>query len=235
MSLDPTASRTEKASAKISPRLRRARNRAVFQKRVVQWYRDHGRDFPWRRTTDPYRLLVAEIMLQRTRADQVLPVYRRFITRFPSEESARLGTPEEVSEILTPLGMQRKRTERLLRILAGFSRRDLAADPRCLQLFTGVGPYTSKAVAIFGLNEEGALLDTNVARILSRVFGLRFGKEPHKRSQNWEVARLLASRTRVREYHWGLIDLAAEVCRPTEPLCPICPLERICAYPRKTP
>lgn len=205
----------------------------AFRERVVRWYLKHGRDFPWRNTTNQYRLLIAEVMLQRTRARQVLPVYQRFLSRFPNEKTARTATPEQLAEILAPLGMQRKRTERLRRILTQLSRDSLVDDPRRLMAFDGVGPYTSGAVAIFGLNQEGALLDTNVARVVSRVFDVKLGTEPHKRKANWEMARSLVPRTHVREYHWGLIDLASEICRPRKPLCASCPLRSICAYPRR--
>lgn len=203
--------------------------------RLLEWFRVHGRDFPWRRTRDPYAVLVAEKMLQRTRSEQVAPVYTRFLERYPDPATLAGAPPEEVEELLEPLGLRwrAKKIWELARAAVQLFGGRIPADRRALLALPGVGEYAASAVLCFAYGEDVPVIDSNVVRVVTRLYGLRpRGEARRNRTLIEAVNRLHAAVPpgKSREYNWALLDLGATVCLPRNPKCTLCSLRPLCAY-----
>jgi A/G-specific adenine glycosylase len=209
--------------------------RRRFRVRLLAWYRANGRDLPWRRTQDPYRILVSEIMLQQTQVDRVLPKYREWLERYPSFE-VLAGAPEAaVMRTWYPLGynIRPRRLQSIAReAVARFGGR-LPTDEDTLRSFKGIGPYTAGAVMSFAFGKRAAILDTNVARVLYRVFvGRGHPKHHAKPRELWALSRAVLPHKHVFDFNQALMDFGATVCSARKPKCAICPLKRMCrAFP----
>jgi A/G-specific adenine glycosylase len=208
-----------------------AARRRAFVRRLLAWYRRHKRDLPWRRTSDPYRVLVSEIMLQQTQVDRVVPKYREFLARYPSIEALAAASVASVRETWYPLGYNVRpvRLHAIAReVVTHFGGR-IPDDHATLLGLKGIGPYTAGAVLSFAYGKRRAILDTNVRRVLQRVF---FGVKPLGDSTLWKVAAALLPR-RHYDFNQALMDLGATTCVARSPRCAVCPLPAICrAYPR---
>src|ERR671918_12616 len=157
------------------------RNRQRFRRRLLDWYRRHGRDLPWRRTRDPYRILVSEVMLQQTQVDRVLPKYEEWLQKYPTFAALAAAPEEDVSATWRPLGYN-VRPRRLHAIARESVQRyggELPGDEPTLRSFKGIGAYTAGAVLSFRFGQRAAILDTNVARVLFRVFIGRGSPKTH--------------------------------------------------------
>lgn len=209
-----------------------ASRRRAFQRRLLAWYRRSRRDLPWRRTRDPYRILVSEIMLQQTPVRRVIPKYREWLARYPSLEAlARAGT-REVRETWYPLGYNIRplRLRDIARAALRHHQGQIPATPEELLALKGVGPYTAGAVLSFAYGKDAPVLDTNVRRVLRRVFA---GDDTHPGDRVlWDLADTLLPPRRAYDFNQALMDLGAMVCTARRPRCPECPLSRLCAsYP----
>jgi A/G-specific adenine glycosylase len=206
--------------------------RRAFRRRLLTWYRRHGRDLPWRRTRDPYRVLVSEVMLQQTQVSRVIPKYREWLRRYPSLDALAAASAGEVREAWYPLGYN-IRPLRLRTIARTVVRRHGGRLPRSrdgLLALKGIGAYTAGAVLSFAFGEDAAILDTNVRRVLRRVWA---GEDRRVRDRAlWELAERLLPRGRTYDFNQALMDLGATVCTARRPNCGACPLARMCAsYP----
>jgi A/G-specific adenine glycosylase len=223
-------------AAKAPDELDRPRLRE-FGARLRAWYRRNARDLPWRRTRDPYRILVAELMLQQTQVSRVLGFYDRFLRRFPSFEHLAAARPKQVRDQWEGLGYYAR--ARNLHKLSRWVTRDgspyggaLPADPAALRELPGIGAYTAGAVASFAYEGRAALVDTNVARVLARVF------VPHlepKRARDLTVLWTIAERALPRTgratwtHNQALMELGALVCTARVRRCGECPVRAVCA------
>jgi endonuclease III len=146
--------------------------RRRFRRQLLTWYRKHGRDLPWRKTDNPYHILVSEIMLQQTQVDRVLPKYHEWLARYPSFEALAAAAPDEVTRTWYPLGynIRPRRLQTIAREAVDRYGGLLPSDEQTLLSFKGIGQYTAGAIRSFAFRERAAILDTNVARVLSRVF-----------------------------------------------------------------
>lgn len=202
-----------------------------FRDDLIAWGRNNGRVYPWRLTRDPYRLLIAEVLLHRTRADQVFPVYKTFITQFPSPKEIALA-PLMVHGTLAPLGL-RWRVDRLLEMNTQLLDRFggiVPTDEEALLTLSGVGPYIAAAVECFSLNSAKVILDTNTVRILGRLFCLRI-TDGSRRSQKFRnLMEKILDEVRPREFNFALLDLGALICTSRNPLCDRCPVQAYCCY-----
>ncbi|HKX16623.1 MAG TPA: A/G-specific adenine glycosylase [bacterium] len=209
------------------PRARRA-----FRRRLLSWYARCGRDLPWRRTRDPYRVLVSEIMLQQTQVSRVIPKYREWLHRYPSLDVLAGASAGDVREAWYPLGYN-IRPLRLRAIARTVVRRHGGRLPRSrdgLLALKGIGAYTAGAVLSFAFGEDAAILDTNVRRVLRRVWV--GGDEPIRDRALWELAERLLPRGRTYDFNQALMDLGATICTARRPRCDACPLAKVCAsYP----
>ena len=199
---------------------------ATAQALLLAWYDQTARDLPWRRTRDPYAILVSEVMLQQTQVDRVIPKYHEFLDRFPSLASLASASPAEVIRAWSPLGYNR-RAVHLHRLAAHVVQHHggrLPSDMATLRRLPGIGPYTAAAVRCFAFGEAEAVVDTNVRRVLVRL------QPEHAKSES--AVRLLASRylppERAADWNQALMDLGATVCRAAAPLCLLCPLRDVC-------
>jgi A/G-specific adenine glycosylase len=205
--------------------------RRRFRQRLLTWYRRHGRDLPWRNTTDPYHILVSEIMLQQTQVDRVLPKYLSWIEKYPSLTALAAAPEQEVTSEWYPLGYN-IRPRRLQSIakesVAKYGGR-LPDDEETLRSFKGIGAYTSGAIRSFAFRQRAAILDTNVARVLYRVFISEGDPKSHAMKKHlWAVSEALVPMRHVFDFNQALMDFGATVCVARNPKCLLCPMAKDC-------
>lgn len=199
---------------------------------AVQWHKDRGRSFPWRDSSDPYVVLVGEVLLQRTRGDLVEPVFREFIKRWPDAQHLSRARLRTIAQVIRPLGFA-KRAPMIKRLGTALARRGgTPTTPEALLELPGVGPYAAHAVPVFALGKQYPVVDWVLARVLRRYFGLTNELRPNQDKELWGIARRLIRSTPAREVWLGLLDFASEICRP-KPRCTSCPLNRSCTYGRE--
>lgn len=206
---------------------------ASFVQLLLDWFGKNGRDYPWRRTTDPYRVFVAECMLQRTTPGHVVAVYEEFLKRYPTPQAAASASDSDISGLLKHLGLKHRWPlfKKALDKIAGEYGGRIPDDADALVGLPGVGPYTARAVLCFAHGRDLALVDVNVVRVLERALGLRSGKKrPHTDQGFWKEVDGLVPTGRSREFNLALIDLAALICRRGVPKCLLCPVSRVCTY-----
>ena len=220
----------------MSPPLPPAAARQRFRRRLLAWYRAHGRDLPWRQTDDPYHILVSEIMLQQTQVDRVLPKYHEWLQKFPSLQALADAPEPEVTETWRPLGynIRPRRLQSIARESVARYGGQLPSDEATLLSFKGIGAYTAGAVMSFAFGKRAAILDTNVARVLHRVF---VGKGNHRKKgptekRLWEISRSVLPHRHVFDFNQALMDFGATVCNSRKPQCMMCPMTAKCrSYP----
>ncbi len=203
--------------------------RRSFQRRLLAWYRRQHRDLPWRRTRNPYHILVSEIMLQQTQVPRVIPKYREWLRRYPSIEALAGAGAREVREAWYPLGYN-ARPIRLRAIAREAVRRYRGRLPRTrseLLALPGIGPYTAGAMLSFAFRQDAPILDTNVRRVLRRVFAGDAAR-PSERAL-WALAEDVLPRGHAYDFNQGLMDLGATVCTSRRPRCRHCPVAKACA------
>src|SRR3954465_14590055 len=207
-------------------------SRQWFRRRLLEWYRKNGRDLPWRQTRDPYRILVSEVMLQQTQVDRVLPKYREWLDKYPTLGALAAAPEDEVSAAWRPLGYN-IRPQRLHAIARESVTRyggELPGAGAALRSFKGIGAYTAGAVLSFAFGQRAAILDTNVARVLFRVFvGSGDPKSHAMRRHLWDVSRTVLPIRHVFDFNQALMDFGATLCTARKPQCPTCPLRTGCA------
>jgi A/G-specific adenine glycosylase len=211
------------------------RNRQWFRRRLLEWYRRNGRDLPWRTTSDPYHILVSEIMLQQTQVDRVLPKYHEWLEKYPSLAALAAAPEADVTDTWRPLGynIRPRRLHAIARESVERYGGALPDDEATLRSFKGIGAYTAGAVLSFAFGQRAAILDTNVARVLFRVFVGRGVPKAHAmRRHLWEVSRTVLPMRHVFDFNQALMDFGATLCTARKPACPACPLRTGCAaYP----
>lgn len=203
-----------------------------FRGRILEWFWQHGRDFPWRHTRDPYAILIAEIMLRRTQARQVVPVYEEFLRRYPSPDVLAIAGEGDVAELVRPLGMT-WRVPAFRLVAQALVERHACTMPRdrdVLLSLPGVGEYVADAVRSFAFGEWTPVLDTNTVRVTGRYFGFPISDSSRRNaSVRKEVARLV-DHTDPRSSNAALLDFAAVICRAGRPFCERCPVAALCDW-----
>ena len=165
--------------------------RQRFRRRLLAWYGAHGRDLPWRRTDDPYHILVSEVMLQQTQVDRVLPKYAEWLDKYPSLHALAAAPERDVTETWYPLGynIRPRRLQTIAREAVARYGGRLPSDEETLLSFKGIGAYTAGAIRSFAFRERAAILDTNVARVLFRVFVGKGDPKSHAMKRHlWAVS-----------------------------------------------
>ena len=197
---------------------------------VVKWAGQNFGEFPWRRNRTPYETLVAELLLKRTTARAVSRIYETFLVRFPRLQEIEAVSEEELVEYLSGVGLQRQRArsfKRLATWLLATCGGDVPHDLKSLLEVPGLGDYSAAAILSFGYGIPIAVLDANVERVITRVFGNSLPPRPSKAMLDEAAQRLLPSHNH-REYNYGLLDLGRLVCRYADARCNVCPLNSIC-------
>jgi len=207
------------------------RARKNFQQRLLKWFRVHRRELPWRSSRDPYRIWVAEIMLQQTRIAAVLPYYERFLKTFPSVEALARAPQEKVLKLWSGLGYY-SRARNLHRAADEIVSRHEREFPRSLDealTLPGIGRYTAAAVLSIAYNQPFAVLDGNVARVLARLGAIRGDlRAPVRWRQLSELAQSLLAPEAPGDWNQALMELGEVTCTPQVPRCADCPVSRFC-------
>jgi A/G-specific adenine glycosylase len=203
----------------------------AFRRRLLGWYARHRRALPWRETRDPYAVLVSEFMLQQTQVSRVMGHYPSFLQRYPTVEDLAAASADAVRESWAGLGYYAR-----ARNLHAAARRVIddhggvfPADPPALRRLPGIGRYTAGAVASIAFGVDEPAVDTNIARVLGRVFSVR-GRRGSSRRMNalWRLAARLVPRGGAGDWNQALMDLGATICTARAPRCPVCPVAPVC-------
>lgn len=202
-----------------------------IRSRLLAWYDAEHRDLPWRRTRDPYAIWVSEIMCQQTRVDTAIPYYERFMKRFPTVKALARADEDAVLSMWSGLGYYRR--ARLLHqgareVLTSYAG-TIPRDPVERLALPGIGRYTAGAIGSIAFHQEEPIVDGNVMRVLSRVYGIRtpLGRRDTENAF-WEKATELVRGERPGDFNQSLMELGALVCTPTSPNCGACPIRRSC-------
>ena len=206
---------------------------AELRRKLIEWGRANFREFPWRNTRDPYKILISEVMLHRTRAEQVVPVYDKFLRKYPDVHKLASADISEVEEVLAPLGL-RWRIQKLhqtARIITEKYAGRVPDEKDLLLKLPGISEYIASAVMCFAYGKPEPLLDTNTVRILGRMFDVDVRDSSRRSRKFQELMRLLIDRRNPREFNYALLDLAATLCiKRGRPRCSECPLGDYCKY-----
>lgn len=203
---------------------------------LFRWHSNNGRPFPWRiPDTTPYELLIAEMLLRRTRAELVARIWPTVVQLYPSVRALATARPQELRQLLRPLGfgdMRASALTELARLLIEKHDGNIPTSTDTLMQLPHVGLYSANALAVFAFNTRRAVVDANVIRIYSRMFALTNLTMKSRRSPRvWRFANRLLPRNQPREYNYALLDLGALVCKPRLPRCFECPLMEWCKSP----
>jgi len=218
------------APPRVSPALRRR-----FQRGLLAWYARHGRDLPWRATSDPYHILVSEIMLQQTQVERVIPKYHEFLARYPTLAHLAQADTEDVTRAWYPLGYNVRPLN-----LQGIARETMAKyagrlpdDAASLRSMRGIGRYTAGAVLSFAFGRDACIVDTNVRRVLGRVLlGPRRLARLRGQKTIWDLSAAVLLAGRAYDWNQALMDFGATWCTARAPRCRPCPMRRFClSYP----
>jgi A/G-specific adenine glycosylase len=201
------------------------------QQGLLDWYRRGHRDLPWRNTRDPYAILVSEIMLQQTQVERVIPKYHQFLGLYPTLEALAAAPRAEVIRNWSPLGYN-VRAVRLHEIarqaVATYGGRLPETIPELLSL-KGIGPYTAGAIACFAFGQATAALDTNVRRVLGRIFAADLPGAAVDDRLAWRLAEAVLPPSDAYVWNQALMDLGATTCIARSPRCLLCPLQSLCS------
>ncbi|BAY83408.1 HhH-GPD family protein [Calothrix parasitica NIES-267] len=222
MNLDFDVNKIQKINQKIK----------WFRRELLTWGEKHRRKFPWRNTTDAYAILVAEFMLQKTNASLVAPLYKKFMEQYPTVEALAKAEFIDIKNILQPLGLS-FRAERLYKtakILIEEYQAEIPDTEAELVKLPGVGKYTARSICANAFGQSKAVIDTNVARIFERFFGIEGGRVKSRCPILWRKAEEIAPENNVGIWNLTLFDFGAGVCTAKNPGCGDCVLRERCDY-----
>lgn len=200
------------------------------RRRLTDWERTHYSPFPWRSTTNSFHALVAEIMLQRTRAEQVVPVYNTFTARYLSASEVVMGDLCEISKLLEPLGLRwrAKKIVALSKEIVRLGNRIPTTYDELIAL-PGVGFYVACAYLSFHLGIRAAIVDANAVRLWTRVFGLDAKKEMRRKKEFICLVDSVTPHADFKYFNYAVLDHTRLVCKQ-RPLCQVCPINSSCTY-----
>jgi A/G-specific adenine glycosylase len=202
-----------------------------FRKSLLNWFRTCRRDLPWRKNRDPYRIWISEIMLQQTRVAAVIPYYEKFLARFPNVESLASAPRQEVLRLWSGLGYYR-RAHNLQQAAQQMVAKYAGQFPRQrneLLTLAGIGEYTASAILSIAFDDQHAVLDGNVARVVARLEAMRGDlREPQRWRDLQSSADRLLARDSAGDWNQAMMELGATICLPRSPQCLLCPITRFC-------
>ncbi len=202
-----------------------------FSESIIYWYQKHKRDLPWRHTRDPYLIWMSEIILQQTRVNQGLPYYYKFVEAFPTVFDLAKASEQEVLRLWQGLGYysRARNLHHCAKIIVALYGGEFPGNYQSLLQLKGIGAYTAAAIASFAYNETVAVVDGNVYRVLSRVFGIKddiLSSQGQKKFQ--KLANKLVPEGTADEYNQAIMEFGALQCTPRNPACLLCPLNTMC-------
>lgn len=203
-----------------------------LRKKLLQWYQKEGRNYPWRTAKDPYKILIAEIMLRRTRADQVLPVYENFVKRYPTVESLSKGNRGIIQKLTYSLGLnwRNQRFRDLARCIISMYQGEIPKSRDELKKLPGVGEYVAGVFLSSAFNRKEWIVDTNVVRVFSRFFGIRIKGDGRRDKKITSIAERFVDCDNPRQVNFAIIDFAALLCKKINPRHLQCFVRQECAY-----
>ena len=210
-------------------------SKVEIQERLLNWFEQNGRNFPWRSQPSPYAVLIAEKLLQQTAAiDKLVEVYNRIVDTYPTPRLLADADISALEDIIRPLGL-RYRAKELRDMANELIARHNGEVPRDLKKLIelpGIGDYTARAVLSLAFGEDMPVVDTNIARFLYRMFGLKgsLPSNPARKRALIELAGKLIPKGRTRKFNLALLDLCAQICKVSKPECLECPVQTHCAY-----
>jgi len=207
-----------------------------FISKLLLWHSLTHFSFPWRETSDPYKILVAELFLRKTTRRQVKRIYPQFFVKYPNVRVLSKADISTLQNVIRPLGMEFVRAGALKRIADVIIHKYGGKIPRSrekLLELPHVGPYTANAVMCFAHNKDYALIDTNIVRVINRVFSYKPAKKrPRDDNRMWEFVSTLVPHGRARDFNLAILDFAASICLPRKPKCSSCLIAHFCDYVR---
>jgi A/G-specific adenine glycosylase len=205
----------------------------AFRRHLLKWFETNQRNhYPWRHTNDPYRILIAETFLQRTRADQVLPVYERFLNAFPDIKTLAKAEETRLRELMYPLGLAWRAgnlRRSALNIMERFSGEFPKTREELLEI-RGVGEYVADSILYAAFNQRASIIDSNVIRVLGRLYGIDTNAESRRDMRFRQIVDSLVPKLRFRDFNLALLDLGALVCTPRNPRHDECPVRMHCIF-----
>ncbi|MBP0004527.1 MAG: A/G-specific adenine glycosylase [Cyanobacteria bacterium SBC] len=203
-----------------------------FRRRLSQWSTANLRDFPWRNTHDPYKILIAESLLQKTTAEAVLPIYSIFLDRYPNPKTLSSASLSDLATLLKPLGLL-FRAKRILEAIQVILKDYCGCVPdteKDLLKLPGIGQYSARSILAHAFSKSAAVLDTNVARIFERFFGIEGERVKSRCKKLWGLADRIVPKQNASRWNLTLLDFGALVCTARNPKCDACPLCKRCAF-----
>jgi A/G-specific adenine glycosylase len=204
---------------------------SAFRRSLAVWFALHGRDLPWRKTGDPYAILVSEFMLQQTQVATVIPYYNKWLRRFPDFASVARASQDTVLHAWQGLGYysRARNLQATAKIVQARYGGVFPSDIAPIRKLPGVGRYTANAVATFALNQPVPIVEANSSRVLARLFDIRAPIDSASGHEKlWENAALLVPKRNAARFNSALIDLGALICLPDKPKCNVCPVKKFC-------
>ncbi len=198
---------------------------------LLNWYRAHARNLPWRVNPDPYKVWVSEVMLQQTRVETALPYYERWLERFPTLDSLAAASQQEVLSAWEGLGYysRARNLHQAAQIVMAEYGGKLPQDVKHLCRLPGIGRYTAGAIASIAFGNDEPALDGNIRRVLARVFDIRHPVRSRESEESlWQLASTHLPPGQAGEYNQALMELGALICTPRQPNCSLCPINDIC-------
>jgi A/G-specific adenine glycosylase len=208
----------------------------IVQKRIISWFEEFGELFPWRDTSDPWQILIAAIMLRKTTTKQVNKIFPIFIKLFPNSYVIQETPVELIEAQIKLLGLEKRRAKeiKMMAELINIKYNGKIPDSEMeLLSFPGVGKYIASEVMLSAFKKPKPLLDTNMIRVITRVFGYNSKKKRFRDDESlWKFAETLVPKNAddARSFNYGILDLARLICKPKNPICIRCPLNKICNY-----
>jgi A/G-specific adenine glycosylase len=208
-----------------------------LQEKILEWYKGSGRKFYWRKKNLPsYQYVIAEVLLQRTKAETVAKFYPQFIKQFPNWKSLANASLEEIASYLRSIGLQTQRSKRLKNLAIEMVKRKgvLPTDRSELEVIPFMGQYIANAVELIIFNQPSPLVDVNMARVIERFFGPRkmadIRYDPYLQTLSKEIVDHVDS----KEMNWAVLDFAALVCKAKFPIHSECPMRKHCTFYKKS-
>ncbi len=203
----------------------------TFQRKLLNWYAKNGRELPWRKTQNPYHILVSELMLHQTQVDRVVPKYHEWLARYPTIEILAMAPVKEAKELWRPLGYNFRpgRLHQIAQYVVNHLDGKFPNTFEELIKLRGIGRYTAGAILSFAFHKDAPIVDTNTRRVIQRFFDIPGDpmRSPAK-NQIWELAETIIPKRRGYIFNQALLDFGALVCTARKPDCHSCFAKKIC-------
>ncbi|MBA7484384.1 Adenine DNA glycosylase [subsurface metagenome] len=205
-----------------------------IRRKLFLWYKKNYRDFPWRHTKDPYRIMIAEFMLHRTKAEQVIPVYLEFIRKYPDIKTLVGSNFKDIEKVTEHLGLhwRAKHFSKAAKYIIEDCNGKFLGDYDKLREIPGVGEYIAGAILTVCFNKPAPVVDSNIARFINRYSGLNLSREIRRKKKIVELAVKLFKYENPGDLLFAIVDFTSLICKPGNPLCCKCTLRNKCNYVR---